>query len=187
MDTEPRHRLIIFQPHDALDRVFAVSIVLKGLDGLLELLAGLALLLVSTEQVEALVRLVTGGAVGALLPDAASTWATTTAEGLTASGLAFGAVYLLAHGVVKIALVAALLRNKLWAYPWMIVVLIGFVLFQCYELVHHPTAGLAVLTIFDLIVIVLTAREYGRQRRSRRPAHHTVVPDEDRQLSACDS
>lgn len=184
MDTRPRHRLIIFQPHDALDRVFAVSIILKGLDGLLELLAGLALLLISTEQVEALVREVTGGAVGAMLPDTASTWATTAAERLTASGLAFGAVYLLAHGVVKIVLVAALLRNKLWAYPWMIVVLIGFVLFQCYELVHHPTAGLAALTLFDLIVIVLTAREYGRQRRNRQAAVPADVSDEDQQLSA---
>jgi uncharacterized membrane protein len=177
--------VIVFQPHDALDRVFAVSIILKGLDGLLELLAGLALLLISTEQVEALARQVTGGAVGTLLPDAVSTWATTAAERLTASGLAFGAFYLLAHGVVKIVLVAALLRNKLWAYPWMIVVLIGFVLFQSYEMVHHPAVGLAVLTIFDLIVIVLTAREYGRQRRGRQPAVRADVPDDDSQLSAC--
>jgi uncharacterized membrane protein len=31
-----------------------------------------------------------------------------------------GAVYLLAHGLVKVILVAALLKNQLWAYPWTI-------------------------------------------------------------------
>jgi uncharacterized membrane protein len=29
----------------------------------------------------------------------------------------FGAVYLLAHGLVKVILAAALLKNRLWAYP----------------------------------------------------------------------
>jgi uncharacterized membrane protein len=32
----------------------------------------------------------------------------------------------LAHGIIKV-LVTALLLNKLWAYPWMIMVLILFI------------------------------------------------------------
>ena len=43
-----------------------------------------------------------------------------TAHGLTGAAVLFGAVYLLAHGVVKVVLVAAVLKNQLWAYPWMI-------------------------------------------------------------------
>jgi uncharacterized membrane protein len=35
------------------------------------------------------------------------------AGGLTGSALRFGAAYLLSHGLVKIVLVAAVLRNKL--------------------------------------------------------------------------
>jgi hypothetical protein len=46
--------------------------------------------------------------------------------------LLFGAVYLSAHGIVKIVLVIALLLNKLWAYPWMIVVLVLFIGYQSY-------------------------------------------------------
>ena len=168
MDPTASHRLITFQPRDGLDRLFAVSITVKGLDGLLELLAGLVLLLVSPEQIEAAVGVLANSTLGSLLPDAVSTWATSAAERLSVSGLAFGAAYLLAHGIVKIVLVVALLRDKLWAYPWMIVVLVGFVLFQCYEFSHHPAAGLAVLTVFDIAVIVLTGREYRRQRQHRR-------------------
>ena len=58
----------------------------------------------------------------------------------------------------------------------MIVVLIGFVLFQAYEFSYDPAVGLAVLTIFDIAVIALTAREYRLQRRHRR-AHDTATDD----------
>ena len=71
-------------------------------------------------------------------------WASAGAERLTTGGLAFGAAYLLAHGLVKVVLVLALLRNKLWAYPWMIAVLLGFVAFQSYEFAVSPSFGLAV-------------------------------------------
>ena len=49
-------------------------------------------------------------------------------HGLTGSAVTFAAVYLLVHGIVKIVLVAALLRNQLWAYPWMIGFLLLFVI-----------------------------------------------------------
>jgi hypothetical protein len=43
-----------------------------------------------------------------------------TAHGLTGPAVLFGTVYLLAHGLVKVILVTALLKNQLWAYPWTI-------------------------------------------------------------------
>ena len=46
----------------------------------------------------------------------------------------FGAVYLLLHGAVKVVLVTALLLNKLWAYPCMIVVLLIFIGYQMYRI-----------------------------------------------------
>lgn len=168
MHPTPTHRLIVFQPRDTLDRLFAVSVVIKGLDGLVELVAGLALLLITPPQVEAAAAQFAGSLVGSLLPDAVSAWAVTAAEHVTITGLAFGASYLLAHGVVKVVLVGALLRNKLWAYPLMIAVLIGFLVFQGYQLAHRPSAGLVVLSLFDVVVLVLTWREFHRQRSGRR-------------------
>ncbi|GAA3634216.1 DUF2127 domain-containing protein [Microlunatus ginsengisoli] len=166
MNSTP-HRLITFQPRDSLDRLFAVSIAIKGLDGLFELFAGAALLPITPEQVETAAGRFAGSLIAAWLPDTVSAWAVANAERVTIAGLAFGAYYLLAHGLVKIVLVAALLRNKLWAYPVMITVLAGFVLFQCYELSQRPSVGLVVLTVFDVAVIGLTVREYGRQRQRR--------------------
>ena len=90
-----------------------------------------------------------------------------TSGGLTGSAVAFGAAYLLLHGVVKVFLVASLLRNRIWAYPWTIVVLLAFIGYQIYRLALAPGCGLVALTAFDLLIVALTWREW-RLQKSRR-------------------
>lgn len=87
------------------------------------------------------------------------------AEGLTVSTTLFGAVYLLLHGLVKVVLVWAVLRDRLWAHPWMIGFLLVFIAYQSYQLVVGPTWGMALLTVFDIFIVGLTWYEYGRHRR----------------------
>jgi uncharacterized membrane protein len=86
-----------------------------------------------------------------------------TAHGLTGSAVLFGAVYLLAHGLVKVIPVAALLKDQLWAYPWMIGFLGVFIAYQVYRLRLQPSLGLTALTIFDASIAWLTCREYRKQ------------------------
>jgi uncharacterized membrane protein len=57
--------------------------------------------------------------------------------GLSVSTTLLGAIYLLAHGIVEVILVVAVLRGKLWAYPWLIGFLVAFIGYQGYELVVH--------------------------------------------------
>ena len=45
--------------HSLLDRIFEISLILKGLDGVLELVGGVVLLLVSPKQLTSIVILVT--------------------------------------------------------------------------------------------------------------------------------
>ena len=85
------------------------------------------------------------------------------AHSLTGSTVVFAALYLLSHGLVKMVLVGALLRNKLWAYPWMIGFLAVFIVYQLYRMTFAPTLGLATLTIFDAFIAWLTYREYRKQ------------------------
>jgi len=72
--------------------------------------------------------------------------------------------------VVKIVLVAALLRDKLWAYPWMIVFLSVFIVYQAYRMTFAPSIGLAALTVFDVFVAWLTYREYRKQKSHPSPS-----------------
>ncbi|MGO4534203.1 DUF2127 domain-containing protein [Leifsonia sp. 2MCAF36] len=153
-----------------LDRTFFVSLVLKGLDGAVELVAGFALLVVSPAQLEAVTRALTRHELHEDPHDPIANALVNYAGGLSVSTTLFGAIYLLAHGIVKVILVVAVLRDKLWAYPWLIGFLVAFIGYQSYELVVHFTWGLAALTAFDIFIVVLTVREYRlHRRRSRHP------------------
>ncbi len=88
---------------------------------------------------------------------------------LTQSGKLFATLYLLSHGIAKVVLVVALLREKLWAYPSMIVLLGAFIAYQVYRLSYDLTVGLTLLTLFDAFIVWLTWREYQQHR------HRTLV------------
>jgi uncharacterized membrane protein len=158
-----------FSRGDAIDRTFAIAVLAKGLNGLVEILGGLALLLVSPSQ---LAGRLTGLANGELAEDPNDFIATrllhwTTSTSLSDSGLRFAGLYLLSHGVVKVVLVVAVLREKLWAYPWMLAFLVGFIGYQLVLLQRHFTWGLAALTCFDVVLTWLTYREWQRHRPAR--------------------
>jgi uncharacterized membrane protein len=159
-----RRRSGMFHPRDFLDWVFEVGIVLKGLNGLLELIAGVLLLIVSPAAIKGIIQTLTEGELSENPHDLIATRLLHTAGGLTGVGLTFGAVYLLVHGVVKVTLVIALLRNQLWAYPWMIAMLVALIAYQVYLIILSPTPGWVALTAFDALIVVLTWREYRNQR-----------------------
>jgi len=153
-----------FKPRDLLDRTFQIGIIAKGLDGLLELIAGALLLAVSPSSINHLIVDITQHELSKDPHDLIATRLLHFGAGLTGSAVRFAAAYLLVHGIVKVVLVVALLRNKLWAYPWLIVTLILFIGYQLYRIALTPTAWLIVLTIFDAFVVWLTWREWRKQR-----------------------
>ena len=157
----------MFRPHDWLDRLFEIGIIGKGLDGAAELLGGLLLLWASPDRIRHLAVVLTQGELSEDPHDLIAMRILHSADGLTGGAVRFGAIYLLAHGAVKVVLVIALLLDKFWAYPWMIGVLSLFIGYQLYRIALHPSAGLIALTIFDAVILALTAREYRRQRQHR--------------------
>jgi uncharacterized membrane protein len=157
-----------FKPHDALDRTFQISIVLKGLDGLLEIIGGLLLLAVSPAQINRIVVNLTQHELSKDPHDYVATHLLHYTQGLTGASVNFAVFYLLSHGIVKVILVVALLRNKRWAYPGLIVVLVAFIVYQLYRIALEPTAPLVALTVFDAFVVWLTWREWTRVRAQAR-------------------
>lgn len=84
---------------------------------------------------------------------------------LTHGTTVFAAAYLLSHGVAKVVLVVAVLREQLWAYPGMIALIVAFIAYQLYRLAAvRLTLGLSLLTLFDVFVVWLTWREYQAKR-----------------------
>jgi uncharacterized membrane protein len=152
-----------FKPASLLDRTFEIGIILKGLDGVLETVGGLLLLAVSPSTINRVVRGLTQHELSEDPHDYIAVHLLRFTHGLTGSAVTFAAIYLLVHGVVKVVLVAALLRNKLWAYPWLIAVLLAFIGYQLYRIAIKPTGGLIALTVFDALITWLTWREWRKQ------------------------
>jgi uncharacterized membrane protein len=95
------------------------------------------------------------------------------AHGFTKGAAIFAALYLLSHGLVKLVLVGAILKEHLWAYPGLIIVTIGFVAYQIYHMAAHGlSGGYIFLTLFDLLIIFLTTEEYGKQKERLRRLEH---------------
>lgn len=165
----------MFKPKDWLDRVFEIGIILKGLNGLAELVGGLLLLFATPGSIRRLAVVLTQGELSEDPHDIIARHLLHTASGLSGSAVLFGAVYLLLHGAVKVVLVIALLLNRLWAYPCMIVVLLIFIGYQLYRIALQPSAGLVLLTAFDVVIVALTWREYRRQRRKNDDSSGTAA------------
>jgi uncharacterized membrane protein len=153
-----------FRSKDLLDRTFEIGVILKGLDGLLEVVGGVLLLIVSPAAINRIVAALTQHELSEDPHDVIATHLLRVTHGLTGSAIGFAAAYLLLHGIVKVVLVLALLRNKIWAYPWLIAFLVAFIGYQLYRIVLDPTLGLSALTIFDALIVWLTWREYQKQR-----------------------
>jgi uncharacterized membrane protein len=149
---------------DAIDKAFEIGIILKGLDGLIEIVSGLILLLISSDTIKHFANWLSQHELTKDPHDFLANHITAYANHLSVSSVTFGGLYLLSHGVVKVVLVTAVLKQKLWAYPWMIGFLVIFIIYQLYRLVDKFTVGMLLLTIFDLIIVWLTAVEYNRHK-----------------------
>ena len=161
----------------ALDKTFKIGLVLKGLDGVLEVIGGILLLFLSPDAIEHLVRMLTAHELSEDPHDLVARYLLHTTAHLNHGTTLFGAIYLLSHGIAKIVLVALVLRDKLWAYPWLIGLLLAFIAYQLYQITAvHFSAALTALTVFDALLVWLTWREYRAKRARQREARPVAAP-----------
>ena len=151
-------------PEKDIRRIFQISILLKAVNAILEIIGGTLLLF--TERIASWLTYLSGQE---LIEDPKDILASTLQHFLpyfSEHSQLFAAFYLLSHGVVKIFLAVGLLRNKLWAYPSAIVVFILFIFYQIYRYTYTHSIFLIFLTIFDLFVIFLTWHEFKIVKRN---------------------
>jgi uncharacterized membrane protein len=148
-----------------IHQIFQVSVLLKGAHALIECLGGIALALVSTGSIANFVNAITQDELIKDPNDFVATHLLAMAHNFSVQTQHFYAFYLLSHGLVKVALVVGLLKEKLLAYPASLIVLTLFVLYQLYRFSYTHGLGLIVLTLFDIVVMGLIWHEYGLMRR----------------------
>ena len=144
---------------------FRVGISVKGFDGLLEVISGIALWFVSPAQMSALVKSLTEHMLTRIPHGYISRHLLAASQGFTNDSREFAAYYLLSHGFVKVVLVVCLLMNKLWAYPLTIAVFGLFMLYQVHRFTQTHSVSMILLTIFDALIIYLTWVEFKQQEK----------------------
>ncbi|HVC57179.1 MAG TPA: DUF2127 domain-containing protein [Stellaceae bacterium] len=154
-----------------IHQIFVVGVLLKGAHALIECAGGIALAIVSTRAIVALVNALTQDELVEDPNDFVATHLRSLAQNFSVSSKHFYAFYLLSHGFVKIFLVSGLLRDKMWAYPASLIVMALFIVYQIYRFSYTYSWGLVVLSVFDLVVMALIWHEYRFMR-----AHHGQPP-----------
>jgi uncharacterized membrane protein len=150
--------------------LFKIGVVIKGIDGALEAIAGVALLFTPTASLRSLVDWLTAGELQEDPTDFVATHLVWIANHLSIGTKYFAAAYLLGYGLVKMGLAAGLLRGKLWAYPAALTVLGLFLGYQIYRFSHTHSIGLALVSLLDLIILALIWRDYQYLKMRRRHA-----------------
>ena len=146
---------------------FEIGVILKGLNGFLELIGGILLLVFPPSAIQRFVVGLTHNELSRDPNDFIATHLRAVAQHLSVHAQTFAAIYLLAHGVIKAVLVYSLLKDKLWAFPIAIAIFAAFSVYQIYRYFVEPSGWLIALTVLDVIVIVLTWFEWQRVKQER--------------------
>jgi len=96
-----------------IHQIFEIGILFKGLHGLVECLGGTLLALISTQSITHLVAFATQEELTEDPRDFMASHLMHWATGFSAGTKTFYAAYLLSHGLIKVVLVADLLRGML--------------------------------------------------------------------------
>src|SRR5260370_134089 len=146
---------------------FEVGVILKGLNGLLELVGGALLLAFPPSAIEQFIVGLTSNELSKDPHDVIATHLRQAAHSLSANDQLFAAIYLLAHGIIKAVLVYALIRDKLWAFPIAIAVFTAFPAYQMYRYFITPSGCLLAFTVLHAMVILLTWFEWRRIKNNK--------------------
>lgn len=171
------NRLQRMRNSEWFDRLYLLTVAVKGFDGLAEFLAGLALL-IAPQWLHAFLSYLSNEASESshlFMQDIAGRIAHVDTD-ITRGGLTVIILFLLTHGIVKLALVYALLRRILWAYPYALGVLALFLIYQIYVAIVQPSLGMTVFVLLDVIIVWVVWSEWRQLRQEAREHQETQAP-----------
>ncbi len=150
---------------------FEIGLLMKGIDGILEIIGGILLLFLSPVRLNSIMRLLTQHELSDDPKDKVANLLLSYSHSFSISTQHFGVTYLLSHGLVKCLLIFLLWQKKLFAYPLTILSLLLFIAYQAYRYLYSQSAFLIVLSVLDIVMVVLTVLEYKKVKLQRKWGH----------------
>jgi uncharacterized membrane protein len=147
-----------------LHESFRAGITIKGIDGILEAIGGVLLWFVKPSELNKIALRFLEIDLPFDRHEFIITHLYRATELLANGSKHFASLYLLTHGLIKALLVTALWFDALWAYPLTIFVFGVFCLYQMHRFLYTHSLTLILITVFDVLIIWLTWREYRDQK-----------------------
>lgn len=146
--------------------LFDLALIVKILNGALEMLAALLVLFVPPVLVLKLSEFVTGGELAQDPNDLIAVSIQSAAHAFTVHTHYLLALYLALHGSIKVLLVIGIFAKKKIAYPLFMIALVIFGTYEAYRgfILHEML--LQAISIFDFALLFLTSYEYRRRYSS---------------------
>lgn len=151
-----------------IDKIFEWGILIKSLFGFLEVLSGTALAISGRKSLKNLIIALTRGEIAEDPKDLIANFLIRTSQNLSLNSHIFIVAYLIFHGLVDIFLAIALLKNKLWAYPWAVTGFSLFIIYQIYRYCHTHSLILLFITIFDILIVLVILLEYKNRGKIKK-------------------
>jgi uncharacterized membrane protein len=154
-----------------IHRLFQGGLALKGVNAAFEAAGGLTLLYIKTSVLVHFIESLTQDELHHDRHDLVANALLHFANGISVSNKHFFALYFAAHGIIKIIIVAGLLREKMWMFPVGLAALGTFVTYQLYRVSIGHSIGLMIVTFFDILIMWFVWREWGVKRAQIAGAH----------------
>jgi len=143
--------------------LFDFALILKVVNGALEMLVALLILFVPPSFVLKLVEFATSRELAQDIDDPIATALQSSAQAFAVHSHYLLAIYLALHGGVKVLLVIGIFAKKRIAYPLFMFALVLFGSYEAYRgLVLHELL-LQAVAVFDFALLGLTLYEYRRR------------------------
>lgn len=150
-----------------LHQIFHISIFIKAIDGLIEIIAGLILLLFSTDSLTQLAERIFREE---LIENPSDFIANITIQSTQLSPAAqhFAVVYLLIHGILKIGIVLGVWSKRKETYQFAAAFLAIFIIIQTIRIINTHSIVLSFLTAIDFLILCLLYREYKLHKLNKK-------------------
>ncbi len=155
---------LLNEPRKVSHQLFLLTIIAKGLLGLVQLATALAIMFGKMQLLPKYIEWIFKAELGQDPKDFLATKIISLAGLIPHANLSFYMAYFLAHGLLHVGVVAALLYGAKWADYAAIAVLAAFVVYQVFEWFSIGGIMLLVLTAIDLAVIYLTVVEIRQKK-----------------------
>ena len=133
--------------------IFEISILLKALNAIIEIVLAILIFFVTQDFINDIVTILTSREILEDPKDIFANYLIVSGNNFSTSSHLFVIAYLLIHGFIKLSLMIALYKNRLWAYPLSIIFFSTFIIYQIYRFAFTYSPWLILFTFFDILVV----------------------------------